>query len=60
MCLALPLTLIEVHNQVGLAERDGVKIEIDLSLVPEAKIGDSLIVHVGIALSVLDSTDGDT
>ncbi len=57
MCLAVPLVLKEIIGTTGIGERDGVFIEIDLSLVPEAVIGDELIVHVGIALSVIDRTE---
>ena len=57
MCLAIPLKLIEVTGNTGIAERDGTLIEVDLSLVPEAQIGDELVVHVGIALSILNKSE---
>jgi hydrogenase assembly chaperone HypC/HupF len=57
MCLAMPLRLISKQGIHGIAERDGAMIEVDLSLVPGSKIGDNIIVHVGVALSILENEE---
>ena len=56
MCLAIPGKVIEVHDsaewlRTGKVDFGGVVKEVSLALVPEAVIGDYVIVHVGMALS---------
>ena len=53
MCLALPVQIIERKGERALANRNGLELEVDVSLLPEAKAGDYVVVHVGIALSML-------
>ncbi len=54
MCLATPARLLSRQGDVGIVDRDGLELEIDVSLLPDAKPGDSIVVHVGIGLSILD------
>ncbi len=56
MCLAIPGKVIEVHANLewlrtGKVDFGGVVKEVSLALVPEAIVGDYVIVHVGMALS---------
>ena len=56
MCLAIPGKVIEVHESLewlrtGKVDFGGVVKEVSLALVPDAAIGDYVIVHVGMALS---------
>ncbi|MDH5542162.1 MAG: HypC/HybG/HupF family hydrogenase formation chaperone [Nitrospinota bacterium] len=53
MCLAVPMELVEIGEFSGVAEIGGVKREVNLMLVPDAKIGDFVIVHAGSAISLL-------
>ena len=58
MCLAIPGKVIEVHDSLewlrtGKVDFGGVVKEVSLALVPEAVIGDYVIVHVGMALSII-------
>jgi hydrogenase expression/formation protein HypC len=55
MCLALPALLVEKrpHDQ-ALVELGGIRKPVSLALVPEACVGDYVIVHVGHAIGVLD------
>jgi hydrogenase expression/formation protein HypC len=61
MCLAVPGQLISVSgedlNRVGRVSFSGVVKEVSLAYVPEAQIGDYVIVHVGFALSVVDAVE---
>lgn len=41
----------------GRVSFGGIVKEVNLAYVPEAKVGDYVIVHVGFALSVLDETE---
>ena len=55
MCLALPARVVE--RQAGddaIVDLGGVRKAISLALVPEAQVGDHVIVHVGYAIGLLD------
>jgi hydrogenase expression/formation protein HypC len=63
MCLSIPGKLIEITNELdetfrtGKVSFDGIIKEVSLTLVPEAKIGDYVMVHVGAAISVIDEDE---
>jgi len=57
MCLAIPMQLLERDGDRGTVEVGGARSTIMLSLLPEAKVGDWLIVHAGYALEVLDEQE---
>ena len=63
MCLAVPgeLVSIEEHDdplwRLGSVRFGGVLRDVSLACVPEARIGDQLLVHVGLALTVLEPED---
>ncbi len=63
MCLAVPAKIISLNNsaddllRTGNVDFSGVQKEISLAYVPEAQIGDYVIVHAGFALSILDETE---
>jgi hydrogenase expression/formation protein HypC len=65
MCLAIPGKIIEIEDQgdsvfhVGRVSFSGVTKKINLSLVPEAQKGDHVLVHVGIAVSVIDEEEAE-
>jgi hydrogenase expression/formation protein HypC len=55
MCLAIPALIVQrVEADAAIIELDGVRKQISLALVPEAQVGDYVIVHVGYALTRLD------
>lgn len=62
MCLAVPgkiLEITEVNDFTKSAKVSfgGAVKTIDVSFVPEAKIGDYIIAHVGFALSIIDEDE---
>ena len=58
MCLALPALVIELlGNDAATVDLGGVRKRISVELVPEARVGDYVIVHVGHALTVLDEAE---
>jgi len=57
MCLAIPMKLLERDAQRGTVETGGAKRDVMLTLTPEAKAGDYVIVHAGYALEVLDEAE---
>ena len=57
MCLAIPArieTLQEDHASVDLA---GNRTDVIVSLVPDAKVGDWVLVHAGYAITLLDEQE---
>ena len=63
MCLAVPGKLISTNGEglerSGRVSFGGVIKEVSLAYVPEAKVGDYVIVHVGFALSTVDETEAE-
>jgi hydrogenase expression/formation protein HypC len=63
MCLAIPGKIItnEVQNgiRVGRVQFGGITRETCLDFVPEAAIGDYVIVHVGFAISCVDREEAE-
>jgi len=57
MCLAVPMKVISLQNDTGIAEMSGVKKEISFMMLPEAEIGDYVIVHAGFAIQILNEEE---
>ncbi len=61
MCLGIPGKIIDVFEAGGLpmgkVDFGGVTKECCLAYVPEAKVGDYTIIHVGFALNVIDEAE---
>ena len=63
MCLSIPGKLIEITAQLdetfrnGRVSFDGVVKEVSLTLVPEAKVNDYVMVHVGAAIRIVDEEE---
>jgi hydrogenase expression/formation protein HypC len=61
MCLGIPGRIIETDDgglmRMGKVDFGGVTREVCLAYVPEAQVGDYVIVHVGFAISQLDEDE---
>ena len=61
MCLAVPGKIVSVEemlgNRVGRVQFGGITRETLLDFVPEAGVGDYVIVHVGFAISKVDEEE---
>jgi hydrogenase expression/formation protein HypC len=61
MCLAIPGRLESVEPAdpfpMGTAEFGGIRKQVCLAFVPEAEVGDYVLVHVGFAISVVDEIE---
>ena len=61
MCLGIPAKVIELYetNGMKMAKVDfgGVVKEACMEYLPEVKLGDYTIVHVGFGLSILDEQE---
>ena len=64
MCLAIPGKIISIEGDELLSKKGkvsfgGILKEICLAYVPEAQIGDYVVVHVGFALSIIDQEEAE-
>jgi hydrogenase expression/formation protein HypC len=57
MCLAIPMVLVERNEFEGVAEIDGVQRKISVMYVPEAEVGDYVLVHAGFAIGQVDADE---
>jgi len=57
MCLAIPAKINKIDNNIAEIESLGVIKKVDISLLPDAKIGDYVIVHAGFAIQLMDKED---
>ena len=64
MCLAIPGRLVAItegagFDRHGIVDFDGARQEISLAYLPETKIGDYVLVHVGFAMTQLDAAEAE-
>ena len=66
MCLAVPGKIIAITNEqsdallkMGRVSFGGIVKEVSLAYVPEAQVGDYVIVHVGFALNILNREEAE-
>jgi hydrogenase expression/formation protein HypC len=61
MCLAIPGKILDLEedgeSRLARVEFGGITRKVSLDLVPEAGVGDYVIVHVGFAISKLDEEE---
>lgn len=62
MCLAVPGKIISISGENPLARAGkvsfgGILKEVNLAYVPQAKVGDYVLVHVGFAISIVDQEE---
>ena len=61
MCLAVPGKIVEIMESEGLqmakVDFGGIFREACLDYVPEAKVGDYCVIHVGFAISLLSEKE---
>ena len=57
MCLAIPMRLKERDEFDGLVELDGVERRVSLMLLPEAEVGQHLLIHAGYAIGAVDEDE---
>lgn len=62
MCLAVPGLVQSIHGddpmeRTGKVSFSGMVRDVNLALVPDVKVGEYVIVHVGMALSKVDAEE---
>ena len=64
MCLGIPGEILETHAgdlglRMGTVRFGGAEREVCLAYVPEAAVGDYVIVHVGVAISTVSEEEAN-
>jgi hydrogenase expression/formation protein HypC len=63
MCLGVPGKITEIYDKQGMkmgqVDFGGVVRETCLDFVPEAKVGNYTIIHVGFAISLLSEEEAE-
>lgn len=62
MCLAVPGKILSIDGddpllRAGKVDFAGIQKRVNLSYVPEARVGDYVLVHVGFAISTVDEEE---
>lgn len=62
MCLAVPGRILDIEGddpllRAGRVDFAGTVKRVNLAYVPEARVGDYVLVHVGFAISVVDDAE---
>lgn len=61
MCLAVPGKILSIQGEdfarMARVNFGGIVKEVSLAYVPEAKVDDYAIVHVGFAISIVDEAE---
>ncbi|MBP2645010.1 MAG: hybG [Firmicutes bacterium] len=59
MCLAVPAQIIKLQDMLATIEINGVTRQASIMLVPEAKVGDYVLVHAGFAIQLVDQEEAE-
>jgi hydrogenase expression/formation protein HypC len=59
MCLAIPMRITAIEDDIATIELEGLTQRTSLMLVPDAGVGDFVLVHAGCAITVLDQTEAE-
>lgn len=60
MCLAAPMKIEEIiDRRRAVVSEGGVRVEVDVSLLPDPRPGDHVIVHAGYAIETLTLADAE-
>jgi hydrogenase expression/formation protein HypC len=57
MCLAIPARIIELDGDKAVVDAMGNRFKARTTLLPEAKLGDLVLVHAGFAISLVDEQE---
>ena len=57
MCLAIPARIVELDEDRAVVDAMGNRWKAKTTLLPEAKIGDLVLIHAGFAISLVDEEE---
>lgn len=59
MCLAVPAKIIERVDMLATVEVDGIARQVSLMLLPQAAVGEFVLVHAGFAIQSITESEAD-
>jgi len=57
MCLAIPMRIARIDGAVAEVEAEGVRRRARLDLLPNARVGDYVLIHAGMAIAIVDEDE---
>lgn len=54
MCLAIPSKIVKIENSLATVDVEGVRKDVSVLLIEDARVGDYVIVHAGFAIHKID------
>ncbi len=57
MCLAVPARIVELEEDRAVVDALGNRWKAKTTLLPEAKLGDLVLIHAGFAISLVDEEE---
>jgi hydrogenase expression/formation protein HypC len=57
MCLAIPARIVELEGDRAVVDAIGNRWRARTTLLPEAKLGDLVLIHAGFAISLVDEEE---
>jgi len=57
MCLAIPARIVELQDDKAVVDAMGNRFKAKTTLLPQAKLGDLVLVHAGFAISSVDEEE---
>lgn len=57
MCLAIPAKIVNIDNQSATVEVGGVTRQASIVLLPDARLGNYILIHAGFAISLVDEAE---
>jgi hydrogenase expression/formation protein HypC len=57
MCLAIPARIVELEKDNAVVDAMGNRWKVKTTLLPEAKLGDLVLIHAGFAISLVDEEE---
>ena len=57
MCLAIPARIIDRQDLMATVDVSGVTREVSLMLLPDARVGDYVLIHAGFAIQTVDEEE---
>lgn len=59
MCLAIPALIKSIDGSEAEVEIGGISRKASLTLTPEARVGDYVLLHTGYAINIIDQAEAE-
>lgn len=57
MCLAIPARIVELDGDRAVTDAMGNRFKARTTLIPQARLGDIVLVHAGFAITIVDEEE---